>query len=118
MVKVIFKNLKKSDFIQNILADKISHVLEKFPEMRSAVATVSVEMENSPQHVGKDDFRIKLTMFSKGKPIVIQKESSNLYQAAAVLSDRLFEVLHRTVEKKRDIRRHLQRRTAHWTFAR
>lgn len=111
MVKVIFKNLDKSDFVSEIVQEKIAHVLEKFPDMTRNDATVVVEMENSPTHAGKDDFKVKLIMKSpSGKPLVIQKEGPNLYQASAVLADRLFELLHRTLEKRRDIRRGLQRR--------
>lgn len=106
MVKVIFKNLKKSEFVLDSVKEKIGRVLEKFPEMENASATISIEMENSPQHAGKDDFRVKLIMLSRGhKPIVIQKDSANVYQAASLLADRLFDLLHRSVEKKRDLRR-------------
>lgn len=111
MVKVIFKNLEKSEMVSEIVQQKITHVLAKFPELTEAQATVSVEMENSPTHVGKDDFRIKLVVTNRRfKPLVIQKEGANLYQAAAVLADRLFEVLHRSLEKRRDQRRHGARR--------
>ena len=111
MVKVIFKNLEKSDMVSEIVQEKVSHVLAKFPELEGATATVSVEMENSPIHAGKDDFRVKLVVTNRRfKPLVLQKEGPNLYQAAAILSDRLFEVLHRSLEKKRDQRRHSQRR--------
>ena len=107
MVKVIFKNLEKSEMVSEIVQDKISHVLEKFPELTNVNATISVEMENSPVHAGKDDFRVKLVMTnSRLRPVVIQKAGTNLYQAAAILADRLFEVLHRSLEKRRDQRRY------------
>lgn len=118
MVKVIFKNLQKSDMVREIVTEKVQHVLSKFPDLKNAAATVFVEMENSLTHPGKDDFRIKLIMASRGnKPVVIQKESDNFYQAASVLADRLFDVLHRYVEKRRDTRRHQQRRSVAWQAA-
>lgn len=115
MVKVIFKNIEKTESIVSIVQEKISHILGKFPELVDATATVSLEMENSPQHVGRDDFRVKLVMSHRGaRPIVIEKEGENLYQTTAILADRLLEILHRAVEKRRDSKRSVQRR---WSTA-
>lgn len=110
MVKVIFKNLNKSEFVLDSVKEKIGRVLEKFPELENASATISIEMENSPIHAGKDDFRVKLIMLSRGlKPIIIQKDSPNVYQAASLLADRLMDLLARHVEKRRDTRRAARR---------
>jgi ribosome-associated translation inhibitor RaiA len=103
MVRVVFRNLAKSDFVKNVIDEKVNHVLEKFPELVDAATTVVVGMENSPLHAGPDNFQVKLTMFSRGlKPVILQRESDNPYQAVAHLTDRLFEVLHRALERRRE----------------
>jgi len=111
MVRVVFKNLEKSEFIRGIVTEKISHALEKFPELENATATVTVGMENSPVQAGPDLFQVKIILLSRGlKPIVLEKQAPSPYQASAILSDRLFEVLHRAVEKRRERSRSERRR--------
>ncbi|MFN7729968.1 MAG: HPF/RaiA family ribosome-associated protein [Bdellovibrio sp.] len=112
MVRVVFKNLEKSEFIKGVVTNKITHALEKFPELEHATATVTVGMENSPFHAGPDLFQIKIILLSRGlKPIILEKEAGSPYQAAAILTDRLFEVLHRAVERRREKSRSERR---HW----
>jgi ribosome-associated translation inhibitor RaiA len=112
MVRVVFKNLEKSEFIKGVVTDKITHALEKFPELENATATVTVGMENSPLHAGPDLFQVKIILLSRGlKPIILEKEAGSPYQAAAILTDRLFEVLHRAVERRREKSRSERR---HW----
>lgn len=114
MVRVMFKNLKKSDFIEEFLNEKVQHVLSKFPQaLKGGTATAVVSMENSQLHKGADLFQVKLILLLKGmKPIVLQKENGNIYQAVAVLCDRLLESLHRHFERRRDHNRH--RRQDRW----
>lgn len=114
MVRVMFKNLKKSDFIEDILNERVEHVLSKFPEAtKGGTATAVVAMENSHLHKGADLFQVKLILLLKGmKPIILQKENGNIYQAVAVLCDRLLESLHRHFERRRDHHRH--RRPSRW----
>ncbi|MBX2995203.1 MAG: HPF/RaiA family ribosome-associated protein [Bdellovibrionaceae bacterium] len=111
MVRVVFKNLEKSEFIKDIVSDKITHALEKFPELENATATVTVGMENSPFHAGADLFQVRVILLARGlKPIVLEKQAGSPYQAVAVLTDRLFEVLHRAVERRREKSRSERRR--------
>lgn len=111
MLRVVFKNLRKSKFAEEIVSSRINSVLEKFPEYKPSSATAILEMENSPLQAGPDDYRIKLVLTDKSmSPIVLQMTSGHLYQAASMLSDRLLEVLHRAVEKRRDVRRFRRRR--------
>ncbi len=114
MVRVMFKNLKKSQFIENILDERIQHVLSKFPEAKGGTATAVVAMENSQFKKGADLFQVKLILLLKGmKPIVLIKENGNIYQAVAVLTDRLLESLHRHFERRRDSHR-VDRRSSRW----
>src|SRR5580704_1892713 len=103
MLKVVFRNLAKSEFMKDIIDEKVGHVLEKFPDLVNSATTVVVGMQNTPMHAGPELFRIKLILKSRGlKPIVLEKHSDNAYQAAAMLADRLFEVLHRAIERRRE----------------
>lgn len=117
MVRVTFKNLQHSDFVTDIVTNKINHVLEKFPEAAGASATVIVSMENSKSHTGADMFQAKLILTMKGsQPIILHKTNGNLYHAAAVLSDRLFETLHRQFERRRD-RHRAEKRMNRWNLS-
>lgn len=109
-LKVVFHNLDKSDFVESAVADKLERVIEKFPDFSKATATVSVSMENSHEHSGKDFFIIKMTLVGAHKrPLVIQKDGSNPYEALARVSDRLLDVLSRYGGKKRTVKRHSAR---------
>lgn len=111
MVRVVFKNLEKSEFIQELVREKISHSLAKFPELENATTTITVGMENSQFRAGPDIFQVRLILLSRGlKPIVLEKEAASPYQAAALLSDRLFEVLHRAFDRRRERLRSEKRR--------
>ncbi len=116
MLKVVFKNLHKSDLAEDIVTSKVNAVLDKFPEFKSSTATAILEMENSRLQSGPDNFNIKLILKNKYLgPIVFQRRGSNLYQAASHLTDRLLEVLHRAVEKRRDMIRSNRRHVKHAT---
>lgn len=103
MVRVVFRNIPKSEFIKDAVQEKVNHVLTKFPELGNAATTVIVGMENSPLHAGPDNFHVKVILLSKGlKPVILQKEGMTPYQAVANLADRLFEVIHRALERRRE----------------
>lgn len=103
MVKVVFKNLNKSDIAEDIVSSKIEAVLNTFPEFKTSTATAILEMDNSRMQAGPDHFNIKLILKNNRylPPIVFQHDASNVYQALSILTDRLFEVLHRAVDKRR-----------------
>lgn len=103
MIRVLFKNMKSSDFIEAALQEKIEHVLNRFPQSHRASITATVNMENSQLHPGPDLFQVKLIVLLKGmRPVVLQKENSNVYQTIAQVTDRLSEVLHRHFQRLRD----------------
>lgn len=111
MVRVVFKNLEKSEIIKKVVEEKLSHTIEKFPELDQAHATATVSMENSQFQAGRDVFHVRIILLSKRlRPIILEKTADNPYLAASVLSDRLFEVLHRSIERKRDQLRSARRK--------
>ncbi len=111
MVKVIFKNLAKSEMIRNIVTDKIQKTIGKFSNVEHLSSTVIVGREHSPEHTGVEWFSVKFLIHGKGiKPIVLEKRAEDLYLALAMVSDRAFELMHRSIEKERLTHRHERRR--------
>jgi len=111
MIRVIFKNLKKSDLIRTVAMDRVEKTLHKFPELENLTSTVIVSREHSPEHAGVDLFAVKLLVEGKGtRPIILEKRAESLYQAIALLTDRALEILHRAIEKERDILRDERRK--------
>lgn len=105
MVRVVFRNLATSESLKGAMTEKVQHVIEKFPELAStnSMTTVTVGMQNSVLHAGPQLYQVKLILLARGlKPIVLQKHAENVYLAMAMLADRLFELLHRALEKRRE----------------
>lgn len=105
MVRVVFRNLASSESLKGAMTEKVNHVVEKFPDLASAnsMTTVTVGQQNSILHAGPQLYQVKLILIARGmKPIVLQKTAENVYLAMALLADRLFEVLHRALERRRE----------------
>lgn len=118
MIQVIFHNLEKSDITRNVLEDIIEGTLEKFPQAERGKVQVFASRENSLTQAGKDHFTVKLVVHAKNlKPIVLTKGAESLYQAAALVADKLLETLHRAFDKKRTVRRDSRREFKNWTHS-
>lgn len=105
MIQVKFKNLKKSEFIKDNIVQKIESVVNKFSIFKDKNTTVTVEMENSPFQAGPDLYNVKLQINrGKHRGINLKKSSSNLYLALATVSDHLFEILNRALDKERTVK--------------
>lgn len=102
MIKVKFKNLNKSKFIEHEVSERISFVISKFDVIDEKEVVTTVEMENSPLQAGPDLFKIKVHINSGSfARITLEKENQNLFAALAEVSDHLLEVLSRTNDKTR-----------------
>jgi ribosome-associated translation inhibitor RaiA len=111
MVKVIFKNLEKSDLVRSIATERIEKTIRKFSELAELTSTVIVSREHSSEHAGVDLFSAKLLIGGHGlKPVVLEKRASSLYLAVAQVADTALEILHKAVSKDRDAIRHKKRR--------
>lgn len=111
MVKVVFKNLAKSEMIRDIVMNRVEKTMAKFLDLEKVSSTVIVAREHSHEHTGVDWFSVKLLIAGKGlKPIVLEKRAEGLYQALAMVSDRALEILHRSIEKSRFENRHERRK--------
>ncbi|MBF0315762.1 MAG: HPF/RaiA family ribosome-associated protein [Oligoflexia bacterium] len=101
-IQVVFKNLKHSDILRDIVTEKLSTVVDKFPDFENQPVTVTLSMENSPRQAGPDLFSVKF--ISKGKKLgslIQQRSSTNLYVAVAELADSLIETIGRHRERIR-----------------
>jgi len=111
MVRIVFRNFGQSSRVKDYIQQKVAHVLEKFPEALGSSTTIIVARESSPVHLGPQQFHLKLISLVKGtKPVILEKSGPSAEQALALLADRLFEVMHRAIERKREKNR-AQRRT-------
>ena len=102
MIKVVFKNLEKSELAKNIVTERLSPILEKFSHIRDHRITVTLEMENSPSQAGPDYFTVS-TMINGPlyKNIKLEKSSENLYLATAAASDGIQALLGKKTIKIR-----------------
>jgi ribosome-associated translation inhibitor RaiA len=113
MIKVIFKNLEKSEFALETAEERVGAVVDKFPDLRKSRISVTMEMENSPLQAGRDLFTVKIHISGgRYQGIRIQKSAPNLYAALADLVDHLLEKLNRFGDRSRVRNRNTARRIA------
>jgi ribosome-associated translation inhibitor RaiA len=102
MIKVIFKNMERSELAQKAVTDRLDAVVGKFPDLTNSEITVTLEMLNSPVQAGPDLFSIKIHIHSgRYRGIRLQKSSPNLYVALADAIDHILEVLNRFGDRVR-----------------
>lgn len=102
MYKITYKNLDKSDLVNEIIESRIQDLLFKFSDLKSHRVAVRVSMDNSPVQVGPDSFTVQIEIQGdKFKNIFLEKTAPNLYKAVADLHDGLLERLNRKIDKVR-----------------
>lgn len=102
MIKVIFKNLKKSELAKDAAVERILSIVDKFPDLKQSRITVTLEMQNSPFQAGPDLFTVKMHI-SGGRysDIRMEKSAPNLYAALASLTEHMLEKLNRFGDRAR-----------------
>lgn len=109
-LNVVFKNLKKSNFIQQAVEERLAKVMSKFKGFRESKTTVIVSMDNSPRQAGVDQFTVKLVATpNKKKPVILEKKAEGFYEALAQVSEKLLEVFERSEQKSRQLKRSSRR---------
>lgn len=110
-MKIVFKNLEKSEIAKDAVRERISELIEKFADLKKSSVLVTLEMHNSPQQAGLDSFSISLRV-SGGRydGINLTKHSSSLYIALADLVEHALESLNRYSDKKRVVERNMHRK--------
>ena len=102
MIRVIFKDLEKSEFAKDLVLERMESVIEKFPELNVHKMSATLSMENSPHQAGPDHFTVKLFIDGKRyKSIVIEKSAASMYVALADVVEHALERLNRYGDKVR-----------------
>ncbi len=93
-LRVVFKRLGRSDFIENHIRRRIEYALERFREDRDLNAQVKVELENAHHRTGDETYKCQVNVKSKSITLIfISKKSSNLYKAIAETFEKLGSVV-------------------------
>lgn len=94
MLQIVFKNMETSQLAKDVVQERISPIIEKFPSLEGHRITLTLEMENSPLQAGPDLFTVSSVVFGKTyKGLKIKKSSGNFFHATAELANSLNELL-------------------------
>lgn len=111
MIKIIFKNLDKSELAREAAAERMEALVEKFPDLNESRIKVTLEMQNSPTQAGPDLFTVKVHVSGgKYRGVRLEKSAPNLYVALADLVDHMLEKLNRFGDRARVIQRNKARK--------
>ncbi|MBF0205828.1 MAG: hypothetical protein HQK53_02970 [Oligoflexia bacterium] len=96
MMKIIFKNLKKSGRAIAIAKDRLATIFERFPDLHKGQVTLTLCMENSHQQARPDAFSVKLhSQGGRYRNVTLHKSAANLYVALGDVARHLTEKLSR-----------------------
>ena len=111
MIKISFKNLEKSQLAEDIVYDRFSTLVEKFPDLEQHRIDIFLSMDNSFTKRGRDFFAVKIVIRGrKYGGVVIEKENTSLYSAIDDLLSVMVENLNRKGDKTRVKNRTIQRK--------
>ena len=97
MFKIVFKNLEKSEIAKDFVEERISELIDKFPDLKKSNILVTLEMHNSPQQAGPDSFSICMRANGgKYDGVSLTKYAQSLYVALADLVEHALEILNMT----------------------
>lgn len=112
MIKIVFKNLPKSDLLKNIATKKIAALYSKFPNLKNKKIVCTLAMRNSITQQGPEEFLVKVLVHEGNyRNIGLQKKSKNLHKSLIETIDRMHERLKRHDEKKRRTQRSHSRKS-------
>lgn len=110
-MKIVFKNMEKSDFAEAAVKERLGDMVEKFPRLADHQITVTLSMENSPVQAGPDSFTVRVLILGPDfREISMAKHDLNLYGALAEVREHLLETLNRHGDRRRVIERRRERR--------
>jgi ribosome-associated translation inhibitor RaiA len=111
MFNMTFKDLRRSEIAEGVVAEKLNHIFKKFPELKNHKVSFSMAMLNSPLHAGPDLFSAKIRIVGrKFNNLIIEKKASNLYKAISQVFSSILELLNRHKDKARSKSKSLARR--------
>lgn len=114
MIRVIFKNLEKSDLVKAIVLGRLDPLVKKFPDLEGCLLHVTLEMQKSPlRTTGPEHFTVKVCVGSgRYKGLTLAKSGPRLYLALADVTEHLLEALNRFGDRHRVYSRMQQRKFA------
>lgn len=102
MIRVIFKNLNKSELAREAVRQRLAAVVAKFPNLSPGFIQVTLEMKNSPLQPGPDVFTIACQIHrGRYQGVRVEKSAPNLYAALHDLIDHLLYKLNTFADKVR-----------------
>jgi len=111
MTQIVFRNLEPSDLTRVFVEERLSQIIEKFPDLKRAQLRVTISMENSPLHAGPDLFMIRLLVYrGRYRGLRLEKSALHFYVALADLIEALLERLNRWGDRQRVRSRQQERR--------
>ncbi len=105
-IQYVFRHLDQSEFIKKFAQEHIERLLARHTNTPNVHGIVKLEMENSPQHPGKDVFKCEILLQSPyhGK-MIVKKRTSNMYEAITDATDKLSLVLSKVKGRFKSRRR-------------
>jgi|GEM_PF-4594504 len=111
MVKVIFKNLQKSEQVRSAAIEKVEKAIDKFALLEPVASTVILSRGQSRAHAGEAEFGVKLVLGGRGrKQFVVQKYGHSIQQVLSMALDCALELLLESFAKERVALRSERRR--------
>lgn len=102
-MKFVFKNINRSEFVKVVATDRVTELLNKYPELKNHDVSMTFSMDNSPRQKGPDSFAVKILMRGKKiKNLILEKRDTNLYGALAKALASLSEKMSKGLTKNRD----------------
>jgi ribosomal subunit interface protein len=94
-IDYVFRHLDQSDFVRNFAQEHIEKILSRHQRDPNVMGVVKMEMENSPQHPGKNLYSCEIRVSSPVGSLIVKKRTSNMYEAIAEASSRLSKSLEK-----------------------
>lgn len=101
-MKIVFKNLDRSELISDVARTRIHTALARFPKANPRSVCVTIGMENSPLQPGPDLFKVRVEIVGGlYHGVILEREAADPYDGIASLSDGLLERLNRYSDRLR-----------------
>jgi len=102
MVHVKFRGMERSEVTQEVVTERISQAIERFPKGSPRHVVVTLGMENSPVKAGPDLFKVRTEIIGgKYHGLILEKSARDLYAALAQVADALLERINRFSDRLR-----------------
>jgi len=115
MIHIIFKNLKRSTLVKDVVTQRIQSVIDRFPALKDSRIHITLEMHNSPFQARPDLFSVKVHVSDgRYRGVRLEKSAQNLYVALADVVEHTLEKLNRFGDRSRVKERSRARKIVAW----